>query len=282
MKSTRSGVLSVLCAAVLFSTGGLLIKLIPWSAMAINGARSLISTILIGLYLWTTKQKIRFSPGIVLGAVATFLTCSLFILANKMTTAANAIILQYTAPVFLILFMALFFREKPGGLDILTCILVFAGIVLFFLDSLSTGHYAGDLIALVAGMSYAGVFMLNRLPGAHPISSVIIGHGLCAVIGLPSILHETDFSPSTLLWIALLGMFQMALAYILLCHGLKSVSPVTSSLITGIEPILSPILVMMVFPSEKLSPLAIAGAFLVIVTVLVYNVLKAKRMRTDG
>jgi len=282
MKNTKSGILCVFLAASLFATGGLLIKLTPWSAMAINGGRSLISSVLIALYMAATKQRIQLSKGVVLGALATFLTCTLFIFSNKLTTAANAIILQFTAPVFLIVFLAIFFHEKPHRLDIITCLIVLLGIGCFFLDSLSTGNYLGDFIALISGISYAGVFMLNRLPGAHPLSSVVLGHGLCALVGLPAMLRETDYSPSTLLWILLLGVFQMALAYILLCHGLKFVSPVTSSLITGIEPILSPILVMLVFPSERLSPFAIAGAVLVVATILVYNVLKARQLRFEA
>lgn len=277
MTNSRSGIAYIFGAAFLFSLGGLLIKLIPWSAMAINGARSIISIVLIGIYLIVTKEKFTLTPGVILGAVATFFTCFLFILSNKLTTAANAIILQFTAPAFLIVFMAVFFRERPDKLDIVTCLLVFAGIILFFVDGMSTGKYLGDIIALLSGISYAGVFLLNRLPGANPIISVWLGHALCAVIGTPAIFTETDFSGTTLLYVAILGVFQLALAYIFLCRGLKTVAPVTSSLITGIEPILSPILVMLVFPGEVLSPMAIAGGILVVATVIGYNVIKGRR-----
>jgi len=280
MKNSRGGVIYIFIAAFLFSTGGLFIKLIPWSAMAINGARSLISVGLIGLYMFLAREKFSITPGVILGGVATFFTCFLFILSNKLTTAANAIILQFTAPVFLIGFMAIFFKEKPKRLDIVTCVLVLCGIVCFFLDGMSTGRYLGDALALISGISYAGVFLMNRLPGASPISSVLLGHALCAVIGAPAIFQETDFSGMTMLWVVLLGVFQLGFGYICLCRGLKSVAPVTSSLITGIEPILSPILVMVFIPGmETLSPLAIVGGILVVATVIGYNFLQSRQLR---
>ena len=128
-------------------------------------------------------------------------------MANKMTTAANAIVLQYSAPIFIILFMWLFFHNRPGKLDLAACCIVLGGIVLFFVDSLGGGGMAGNLIALLSGICYALVCMLNTFPGGDPMSSVFLGHLMSAVIGLPSLAQETDFSASAIGCILMLGIF---------------------------------------------------------------------------
>jgi len=279
MQQSRAGVTYIFLSAFLFSWGGLLIKLIPWSSLAINGARSILSVVMILLFMIARREKFHLSWGVALGGVFTFFTCFLFIISNKLTTAANTIILQYTAPAFLIGMMWLFFREKPNLLDVITCALVLTGIVFFFLDGLSSGNMLGNFLALVSGVTYGGVFMMNRLPSGHPMSSVLLGHGLCALIGFPALARETDFSPTAILFAVILGVFQLGLGYIFLCKGLGMVSPVTSSLIAGLEPILNPILVMIFYPQEKLSFLSVAGGFVVVVTVVGYNVIKSSRLR---
>ena len=130
----RTSVLFVFLASVCFSTGGLFIKLNPWSALAINGARNLIGSAVIGIYLLITRHKLVFNRRVFIGAFSVISVTTLFTLANKMTTAANAIVLQFTAPVFVILFMAFFYRQRPGRVDLIVCFLVLLGVVLFFVD----------------------------------------------------------------------------------------------------------------------------------------------------
>lgn len=278
MDSRKKGTLYVFMAAVLYSIGGLCMKVIPWNAVAINGARTGIALIVIGLYLVATKHRLRFNRYIALGAVSVFATNLLFALANKMTTAANAIVLQFTAPIFVIVCSALFFRKKPVKLDLAACAVVFSGIVFFFVDSLSVGGGLGNLFALISGLSYAIVFMLNELPDGDPISSIFWGDILSAVVGLPFLLQETDFSAVSVISILVLGIFQVALGYIFLTIGLRTTPAVTASLVSGIEPVLNPVLVA-IFYGEKVSAFAIVGAFIVIAGVLTYNVLKGKEMK---
>ena len=114
MVRSRS-VLCVFLASVCFSTGGLFIKLVPWSPLAINGARNLIGAAVIGIYLLATGHKLVFSKRVLVGALSMIGVTTLFAVANKMTTAANTIVLQFTAPVFVILFMALFTARNPDG-----------------------------------------------------------------------------------------------------------------------------------------------------------------------
>ena len=160
-----SGTMFVFLAAVLYSTAGLCMKLIPWSGMALNGGRSIIALGVFGAYLLITRHKPKLNRWVLLGAAAVCGTNVLFALANKMTTAANAIVLQYTAPIFVILLSLVLLKKKPGRLDLVACAVVFLGVVCFFVESLGGGQLAGDVISLVSGITYAGVFLLNDMPG---------------------------------------------------------------------------------------------------------------------
>ncbi len=270
----RRGTLCVFAAALLYSIGGLCIKVIPWHGMSINGGRTLIALFVVGGYMFLARHKLRWNKWIALGAVAVCGTNVLFTLANKMTTAANAIVLQFTAPIFVILLSLFFWRKKPQRLDLIVCTVVLLGVLCFFVESLEAGGTLGNVLALFAGLSYAGVFLLNDLPDADPISSVFWGDFFSAVMGLPFLLRETDFSPVTLGSLLILGAFQVGLAYVLMCIGLRTTPAVTASLVSGIEPVLNPILVA-VFYHETIGPLSLLGAAVVISAVVIYNVLKA-------
>ncbi len=250
--------------------------MIPWSPLAINAARSAISVVIIGGYLKSKKIRLKVNPSVLLGATCMCTTNTLYVLANKLTTAANTIVLQFTAPIFIILFMWIFFKEKPDKVDVITCAVVFAGIIFFFMDGLQTGNMTGNMLALLSGITYAGVFMLNKFPNAHPISSIIIGQMASVLIGIPNVLQQTDFSFPTLLLVIILGVFQLGLAYILFSKGLDHTPPVTASLITGIEPILNPVLVA-VFYHETISLMALAGGIIVFVSIIIYNVYKSSQ-----
>jgi len=271
----QTGTICVFIAAVLYSIGGLCMKVIPWNGMAINGGRTAIALVVIGAYLAIIKHPLRMNRWVMLGALCVFGTNALFSVANKMTTAANAIVLQFTAPIFVVLFTMFFFKARPTKLDLGACVVVFGGIVFFFVDSLSMGGGLGNILALISGISYAGVFMLNDMPNSDAISSVFWGDVLSAVTGLPFLFRETDFSAGPIISLLILGVFQVAVAYILLTIGLKTTPSVTASLVSGIEPVLNPVLVA-VFYGEKMGTMALVGAAIVIGGVVGYNVLKLK------
>ena len=261
----HTGPLCVFLAALLYSIGGLCIKVIPWGGMAINGGRTAIALAVIGLYLAAIRHRPRLNRWVLLGALCIFGTNTFFSLANKLTTAANTIVLQFTAPIFVILFSALFWHKKPRRLDLAACAVVFGGAL-------------GNLLAILSGAAYGGVFLLNDFPEADAISSVFWGDVLSAATGLPFLLGETDFSAAAITSLVVLGVFQVAVAYILLTIGLRTTPPVTASLISGIEPVLNPLLVA-AFYGETVGPFALAGAAVVIAGVVGYNVAKA---RADG
>ena len=275
MMAEKRGTLFVFAAAVLYSIGGLCIKVIPWNGMSINGGRTAIAVVVIGAYLALARHPLKMNRWAFLGAVLVFGTNALFSVANKLTTAANTIVLQFTAPVFVMLFSLVLFRRRPQKLDVITCAVVFGGILFFFVDSLEMGGQLGNVLALISGISYAGVFCLNEMPEGDPISSVFWGDVISALAGLPFLLGETEFPPEALVSLVVLGTFQVALAYIFLCIGLKTTPPVTASLVSGIEPVLNPILVA-VFYGETMGRFALVGAAIVIGGVVTYNVLRVR------
>lgn len=248
--------------------------------MAINGARTAIALVVIGLYLKVTHHKPRMNLWILVGAVSVCGTNILFSIANKLTTAANTIVLQFTAPIFVILFSIFLFGKKPQKLDLVACGMVLGGVLLFFVDSLSAGGMLGNVLALLSGISYAGVFLMNDMPESDAISSVFWGDIISAVVGLPFLGYETEFSFNIVIALIVLGIFQVGLAYILLTEGLKTTPPVTASLVSGIEPVLNPILVA-VFYHEMIGPIALIGAMVVVGSVVLYNVILSRQTAAD-
>lgn len=275
MSARQKGTLCVFLSATLYSIGGLCIKLINWNGIAINGARTAIALVVIGLYMAATKHKPKMNRWVVLGALCVCGTNLLYTVANKLTTAANTIVLQFTAPVFVLLFSVLLLGKKPKWLDLTVCALVLGGVVLFFVDSLSAGGMLGNVLALLSGVSYAGVFMLDDMPDGDPLSCVFWGDVLSAVIGLPFVLSQPRLEHNAVIALLVLGVFQVGTAYILLTEGLKTTPAVTASLVSGIEPVLNPILVA-VFYHETIGPLALIGAVVVVGSIVLYNILLSK------
>ena len=275
VREKRLGALCVFAAAALYSLGGLCIKVIPWNGLSINSGRNIVAMMVIGLYLLIVRHPLKVNRWILLGGVCVCGTNVLFSVANKMTTAANVIVLQFTAPIFVILLAAVFWRKRPQGLDITACVVVLLGVVCFFVDSLEAGDMAGNALALLSGLTYAGVFLLRELPDSDPISSVFWGDVFSAVIGFPMLLQETEFTPIALTSLVVLGAFQVGVAYILLTIGLRTTPPVAASLISGIEPVLNPILVAL-FYDETIGPLSLVGAVVVVGGILIYQILKIR------
>ena len=269
-------VLCVFLASVCFSTGGLFIKLVPWSALAINGARNLIGAAVIGIYLLATRHRLVFSRRVLVGALSMIGVTTLFAVANKLTTAANTIVLQFTAPVFVILFMALIYHQKPGKLDVVICFLVLLGVILFFVDGIQAGNLAGNVIAVLSGICYAGVFMMNTGEKADAISSCFLGQLAAGLAFTPLCFRDTDFSLPVTAAVLARGVVQVGGAYILFSVGIRHTPAVTASLLTGMEPILNPLLVA-AFYGERISPLSVIGSVIVVCSILTYNVCLSRR-----
>lgn len=277
--NNKKGLILMLTCALLLSLGGVCVKQIPWNPLSINGFHSIISVCILFGFAKLTRNRFQLTPGVLVGMVGVCGATVLYTVATKLTTAGSAVLLQFTvAPVFILLFTWLVFHERPKGLDVIACLCIVGGVLCFFLDSLGSGRLVGDAVAVLSGVSYALVFLTNKLPGGNALWATILGQSIGALIGLPSLVQETQFDRGTLFYAIVLGVFQLGLAYVCLTTGVKYVKPVTAILVTGIEPVLNPILVAVVV-GETLSPLSLLGGAIVFVSVMVYNILSARGER---
>ena len=272
------GPILVFLSGVCFSLGGLFLKYIPWSPLAINAARNAVAFIFVFLYLKIIGHKIVFNRTVLIGALAISVTQGLYCIANKLTTAGNAIILQFTVPIWVMVISALVFRKKPTKLDVSAAVIVMVGVLFFFIDGIQAGNMLGNMLALISGVTYSGVFLMNATPESDSYSSTFFGMILNMLIGLPWLI-KTDFAATqSITWVVvlLMGIVQVACAFILLSTGLKTTSPIAASLISGVEPVLNPVWVA-IFYGEVLTPLSLVGAVMVLLAVTVYNILLIKQ-----
>ena len=270
MTAQQKGFIYTALSAVCFATGGLLIKLNTWSSMSINGMRSFFAFFIFLLYMKLTKHQFKFNWKVLLGVVANSMMGITFIMANKMTTAANAIVLQFTLPIYIMLLAWIFQKKKPDKVSVISGMISLVGIMFFFFESLSLGGMTGNVLALVSGFFYAIVFLIKQIPDSDFESSAIISFVLNFVIGIPFILQETDWGIMNMSTGVLQGVVQIGLAYIFLNMALDKVPPVGASLISMIEPILNPILVA-IFYGEKIGKISFVGATIVLASALFYN-----------
>lgn len=266
------GLTCIVLSAIFFATAGVLCKLISWNAWSISAGRSLFAALVMYIYMRAKRHRFVINKPTLIAAAINLVMFTSFLIANKLTTAANTIVLQFTEPVWVILFAWLLFKSRPRKEAAIACAVIFAGIVCFFASQLSLGSgIAGELIAILSGATYAGVFLFKKIPGCSFESASIISFLAAVVVGIPSLMGETDWSAPNLAMVVFMGVVQLGLAYVLLGRGLDSVSPVTASLTSTIEPIVNPILAAVVL-GETLSPLCAVGAVLVIGAATVYNV----------
>lgn len=270
MSTKNKGNLYILLTALLWSTGGLLIKFIPGNAVMINGTRSLIAFLFFCMY--RRSVKIKCSRLIVSAAVCLVLTNLLYVTANKMTTAANAIVLQYTAPIFVLIWDCLYRKRIPKKQQCLVVVMAFAGMILFFFDQLDGGQMLGNLIAIGAGLAFSGVFFINSLPDASSQDSSMIAFAMSFLISIPFLSDVTRMDGTALVALAVLGVFQVGLAYVLFDKGAKLTSPVSASLIGLLEAVLNPVWVFL-FYGEKVGTFALLGAAVILAAVVLNTVM---------
>ena len=265
-------ILFLVITAALWSTGGLLIKSVHWNPLAIAGIRSAIASVILLIVI--KKPKFTWSKAQIGAALSYAMMVILFVSANKMTTAANAILLQYTAPVYVALLGAWFLKEKTKLSDWITILIVLLGMALFFLDHLSMNGFWGNIAAIASGLAFAffTIFMRMQKDGS-PLESVILGNILTAIVGFPFMFKST---PGMSGWLSLLlmGVVQLGIPYVLYSMAIKQVTAIEAILIPVIEPILNPVWVFLMF-GEAPGPWAFRGGFIVLVAVTIRLVLPA-------
>ncbi len=263
----RTSIIFLVIAAILWSTSGIFIRLMDWPPLAILSARSIFSSLVFAIYLRRFPRKI--TRWQILAAGGYILTQFLYVSSVQLTTAANAIFLQYTAPIYIIIMGYWFLHEKPGRADWISLAVIFSGLILFFGGELSTRGFYGNILAALSGVTMALMMVSMRMQKhANPAESIFMANLFCAIFGIPFVL-QAHWTPLNWSILAYLGLFQMGLAFLLYSIAMKHVPALEATLVGTLEPILNPAWVFL-FLGENPGGMALIGAVVVLVGVI-YN-----------
>ncbi len=272
----NSAICLLILTGVIWSSGGFIIKLIPWPPLAIAGLRSGFTLIVILLY--SKPNTFKFGVNTLAGALCYALMVICFVMGNKMTTAGNVILIQYAAPVYVALFGFSFLGERSTKIDWIAIIIILIGLGCFFLDELTFNELWGNTLALFSGFGFAGLTLfMRKQKNARPIDSVLIGNLLTFLFCVPFYFEGITYETNHWLLIIFLGTIQLGLAYILYSTAIKHVSALDAIIYPVIEPIFNPMLAF-IFVGEAMSSTAQLGGFLVLLGVIGRGVLKEYRL----
>lgn len=293
MDRTTKGLIAIIACATIWSSGGMLIKLVPWHPLVIAGGRSLLAALFLLAVMAVRaikdkragRDRSAFEPRVDSatararrmarwGAAAmNAATMLIFVAATKMTTAANAILLQYSAPIFAAILGWALIGEKPLRAHWIALGAVCVGLLVFFKDGLGGGAFAGDALAVVSGVTFGSysVFMRMQKDG-RPEISILYSHLVTAAIGLPfAFAAPPEFSFKAIAGIAALGFFQIGVTSLLFAYAIRRVSAVQTMLSAVVEPVLNPVWVLLA-TGERPSPAALLGGAIILVAVTLSSV----------
>jgi drug/metabolite transporter (DMT)-like permease len=261
--------LEIVGAALLFSTGGAVIKATSLNNWQVAGFRSLIAAVAILLVMPDARRNWTWRAGLV--GLAYALTLVLFVTANKLTTSANAIFLQSTAPLYLLVLGPVLLKERVRLADVLLMAVVACGLVCFFIGheparATAPRPFEGNVVALLAGLAYAFTIAGLRWmasASAAPMATVALGNILAFAICLPAMFPVQHASAVDLAAVGYLGVIQISLAYVLLTAGMRYVPAVTAGTLLLTEPALNPVWTWLVH-GERPGTLAICGGALIL------------------
>ena len=273
----------VLFAVLLWSTGGLFIKLTSLDAFAVNCGRSLFAAITVAVFTYKKGLKLDTFTLLTSFLYAGTLTC--FVYANKTTTAANAIFLQYTAPIYILILAPFILKEKFRVSDLFTVVVCLIGMSLFFVGKIDTQGVVGNIVALASGLFFGLYFTFLRHPRSlknkNPALSVFYGNILIVLLMIPLVANDppTKISIKDVLAILFLGILQIGIAYILFTKGIaKGVRSLDASIIGFIEPLLNPVWVFL-FIGETPSNWALLGGIIIISAVILHTINTSRERR---
>ncbi len=283
LKQQRTSMILLFACGVFWSLGGLFIKLVPWNPLVIAGVRSIIAGSVVVVYLLYKKMPFILSKKTILMGICLCGTATSFVAANKLTTAANAIVLQFTAPIYIIILSAIFLGKRFTRSDIVAVFLTMGGISLFFLDQLSPEGLIGNLLALLAGLFVSGMYIMSGECSPNDrMSGILLGHVFTAIIGVSAIpFFPPTITPVSVGVIFALGIVQLGIPYVVYGIAMKHCPPLRAFLISAAEPLLNPVWVFL-FDGEAPGLYAIIGGVVVILTVTIWSVLDAKRSAVGG
>lgn len=264
----------VLAAVLLWSSGGFLIKSTTLDALSVSFGRSLFAVFVVGVFAFRGGLKPNFVT--FLSAIFYAGTLTFFVYATKNTTAANAIFLQYTAPVYILFLAPFILKENFRAADLVTVAICLAGMSLFFIGQLDTTSIKGNAAALASGVCMGIYFTLLRHPralGQNPAMTVFWGN-LLIVLALFLFVYDNfgAWQKSDFAAIAGLGIFQIGISYLLFTRGVaRGVRALDASIIGFIEPILNPLWVFLLI-GEQPSRWAILGGLIIVFAVILQTV----------
>ena len=273
MKQSTSYTILII-AALMWSLGGLFIKLVNLNPMVITGIRSLGAAVVLLIYI--KKPKLYWNRYFFAGVLAYSMMVILYVISIRLTTAANAIFLEFTAPLYVVVFGYFLLNERINRFDIFAMVIIFLGMRLFFMDELSLYGFWGNILALLAGVCLALVTVLIRKEKESAFEIVFFGNALTTIICLPFIIQ--GFTSTTQVdWFIIfgLGIFQLGIPYLLYTTALKYVSALDAILVGMLEPVFNPIWVY-IFVGEAMGEWAFIGAALVIIGTLGRVIIKQK------
>jgi drug/metabolite transporter (DMT)-like permease len=276
---------AVFLCAFLWSTSGLCIKLIDWHPIVIAGARSLIAALfMLAARLWNpqTRRRRFLLRSLWPAGLAYAATMTLFVIANKLTASANAILLQYSAPVWAAVLGWFLLKERLYWEQWGALILVMGGLVLFFKDGLTSGSLAGNSLALISGVSFGLSSVLMRMqPAGTQADAFMLSHLIAALFGLPFyFFYAPELTPSAAGTILFLGVFQVGVASLLFAYGIARITAIQAMITAMTEPVLNPLWVFLAM-GERPSVSALAGGG-IIVAAVVASSLAGKRREASG
>jgi len=267
----RAAVLCVAGAAVLWSTGGLFIKVAPMPALAVAFGRAAVTSLFYLAVLRPKLSQARFST-----ALSYALCIVTFVLATRLTSAANAIFLQYTGPAYVLVLSPFILGERLRSLDLACVALSLAGMSLFFVGGgqIDRGQLTGNLLGAASGVFFALTVIFTRRDattwgGGDAMPSITLGNLLAAAMTLPFVWTTLPaaLSGRGLAVLLYLGVVQVGVAYILFARGVRRVPAAEASLISMLEPVLNPVWVFF-GTGERPGPWALLGGGLVVLAVL--------------
>jgi len=274
------GIAAFAACALFWSTAGIFIKLLPWNAPLIAGMRSLIASVF--LLIWIKRPRFHWSFAQIAAGLLNAATMCLFVYANKATTAANAILLQYTAPVFTGIAGAFILRERPKPEQVGAFVFVVIGMGIFFIGpggGLGGGSLLGNLAAATTGLTFGLFFVfMRKQKDESPLESYLLSHWITAAVMLPLALFfpAPKLTATAIASILALGVLQIGLASVFFSYGIKRVTAVQGVLTSVLEPVFNPIWVFL-FVGERPSVNAFAGGFVIVAAVTVASVIGARR-----
>jgi drug/metabolite transporter, DME family len=289
-QSTRRASFAILAAALLWSTGGLFIKEVTLDAWGVSFWRSSFAAITISIIYffrrksWNGRQtafREWFSPFVLASALCYALLLVLFVMATKLTTSANAIFLQYTAPIYVLFIEPMLLRTKMKRGDLATVAISTAAMALFFIGKFEPRGFWGNIAALASGVAFAAYALILKHERATEQSRwqiVIVGHIMIAsAMAIIALTGNTNVAVSSgdFTRLLYLGIIQIGIAYAFFTYGISHVRAIDATLIAMVEPVLNPIWVFLGI-GEQPSSYALAGG-IIILSISVFRTVRGSK-----